>query len=244
MSKLCWACAVQGGTTLASAVFGGALRSEVKAAGAPASATLEPCFVVHLDIHPDAVRSVSDALHAFTSPETISGAHMHATGPACSLTDAAHISWTSCTKSWAVCYLPRSVHCRSADRATLARLLLIWLIGRTGRSISDQEPPISMEDQSQCLAVTSCGPMRTLVRDLLSVETSLSVPSVHRCLSREVCACAGYKVRDNSEGVTARKVVQLYALPRILVLHLKRFSYGLTGTGKIHKTVHYGDRLW
>ncbi|KAK9918617.1 hypothetical protein WJX75_005398 [Coccomyxa subellipsoidea] len=116
---------IQGGTTLASAVFGGALRSEVKAAGAPASATLEPCFVVHLDIHPDAVRSVSDALHAFTSPETISG----------------------------------------------------------------------------------------------------------------------YKVRDNSEGVTARKVVQLYALPRILVLHLKRFSYGLTGTGKIHKTVHYGDRL-
>ncbi|BDA47004.1 probable ubiquitin carboxyl-terminal hydrolase 10 at C-terminar half [Coccomyxa sp. Obi] len=117
---------IQGGTTLASAVFGGALRSEVKAAGAPASATLEPCFVVHLDIQPDAVRSVSDALHAFTSPETIHG----------------------------------------------------------------------------------------------------------------------YKVRDGSEPVTARKVVQLYALPRILVLHLKRFAYtGHTGTGKIHKTVHYGDRL-
>lgn len=55
---------------------------------------------------------------------------------------------------------------------------------------------------------------------------------------------AGYKVRDNSEGVTARKVVQMYQLPRILVLHLKRFSYGLSGTGKIHKIVHYGERLW
>lgn len=64
----------QGGTTLASAVFGGALRSEVKAAGAPASATLEPCFVVHLDIHPETVHSVADALRAFTSAETISGA--------------------------------------------------------------------------------------------------------------------------------------------------------------------------
>jgi hypothetical protein len=35
----------------------------------------------------------------------------------------------------------------------------------------------------------------------------------------------------------------MYQLPRILVLHLKRFSYGLTGTGKIHKLIHYGDHL-
>lgn len=54
---------------------------------------------------------------------------------------------------------------------------------------------------------------------------------------------AGYKVKDGSEGVTARKSVQLWALPRVLVLHLKRFSYGLTGTGKIHKPIAYGDKL-
>ena len=60
--------------TPASDVFGGALRSEVRAQGAPPSATLEPCFLVHLDIHPEPVHSVSDALSAFTSPETISGA--------------------------------------------------------------------------------------------------------------------------------------------------------------------------
>lgn len=64
---------VQGGVTAASVLFGGALRSEVKAQGAPASATLEPCFVVHLDIQSDAVHSVADAMAAFTSPEIISG---------------------------------------------------------------------------------------------------------------------------------------------------------------------------
>jgi len=53
----------------------------------------------------------------------------------------------------------------------------------------------------------------------------------------------GYKVKDNSDAVTARKVVQLYQLPRILVLHLKRFSYTLNGTGKIHKPINYSERL-
>ena len=46
-------------------------------------------------------------------------------------------------------------------------------------------------------------------------------------------------MKDNSEAVTARKVVQLFQLPRILVLHLKRFSYTLNGTGKIHKPINY-----
>lgn len=54
---------------------------------------------------------------------------------------------------------------------------------------------------------------------------------------------AGYKVKDDSAAVTARKVVQLFQLPRVLVLHLKRFSYTLNGTGKIHKPIHYGERL-
>lgn len=65
---------VQGGVTPASDLFGGALRSEVRAQGAPPSATLEPCFLVHLDIHPENVHSITDALSAFTSPETITGA--------------------------------------------------------------------------------------------------------------------------------------------------------------------------
>ena len=64
---------MQGGVTPASDLFGGALRSEVRAQGAPPSATLEPCFLVHLDIHPENVHSITDALTAFTSPETITG---------------------------------------------------------------------------------------------------------------------------------------------------------------------------
>ena len=50
-------------------------------------------------------------------------------------------------------------------------------------------------------------------------------------------------MKDDSNAVTARKVVQLFQLPRILVLHLKRFSYTLNGTGKIHKTINYPERL-
>lgn len=50
-------------------------------------------------------------------------------------------------------------------------------------------------------------------------------------------------MKDSSSAVTARKVVQLFQLPRILVLHLKRFSYTLTGTGKIHRTISYPERL-
>ena len=61
-------------------------------------------------------------------------------------------------------------------------------------------------------------------------------------LSGLLCG-AGYKVKDHSEAVTARKVVQLFQLPRILVLHLKRFAYTLNGTGKIHKPINYGERL-
>ena len=64
----------QGGITPASDLFGGALRSEVRAQGVPPSATLEPCFLVHLDIHSEGVHSITDALGAFTSPETITGA--------------------------------------------------------------------------------------------------------------------------------------------------------------------------
>ena len=76
-----------------------------------------------------------------------------------------------------------------------------------------------------------------------SAEQSAMLSS--SCMECSACWCgdAGYKVKDDSNAVTARKVVQLYQLPRILVLHLKRFSYTLNGTGKIHKTINYPERL-
>ncbi|KAE9620198.1 putative ubiquitinyl hydrolase 1 [Lupinus albus] len=56
-----------------SAIFGGQLRSLVRAKGNKASATVQPCLLLHLDIHSDAVHTIEDALHLFSTPETIEG---------------------------------------------------------------------------------------------------------------------------------------------------------------------------
>ena len=51
---------------------------------------------------------------------------------------------------------------------------------------------------------------------------------------------ADYKVWDDSAKVRASKCVQLYRLPSVLVLHLKRFTHGMSaGTGKLHKRVRF-----
>ncbi|XP_078171591.1 ubiquitin-specific protease 24 [Carex rostrata] len=56
-----------------SAIFGGQLRSVVKAAGNKASATVQPFLLLHLDIFPDAVHTIEDALRFFSAPETLEG---------------------------------------------------------------------------------------------------------------------------------------------------------------------------
>ncbi|XP_010921908.1 ubiquitin carboxyl-terminal hydrolase 24 isoform X2 [Elaeis guineensis] len=56
-----------------SAIFGGQLRSVVKATGNKASATVQPFLLLHLDIFPDAVHTIKDALHLFSAPETLEG---------------------------------------------------------------------------------------------------------------------------------------------------------------------------
>ena len=59
-----------------------------------------------------------------------------------------------------------------------------------------------------------------------------------------VCVPADYKVRDDGAKGRASKCVQLYRLPRVLVLHLKRFTHGLSaGTGKLHKPVRFDATL-
>ncbi|OAY73151.1 Ubiquitin carboxyl-terminal hydrolase 24 [Ananas comosus] len=56
-----------------SAIFGGQLRSVVKARGNKASATVQPFLLLHLDIFPGAVQTIEDALHLFSAPENLEG---------------------------------------------------------------------------------------------------------------------------------------------------------------------------
>ncbi|KAK9807533.1 hypothetical protein WJX72_001859 [[Myrmecia] bisecta] len=71
------------------------------------------------------------------------------------------------------------------------------------------------------------------------------VASLADALSRH-CApetIEDYKWKDGVEGATATKTVTLLRLPQILVIHLMRFSYGLTGTGKVHKALRFDTTL-
>ncbi|XVF40826.1 hypothetical protein PTKIN_Ptkin01aG0147400 [Pterospermum kingtungense] len=56
-----------------SDIFGGQLRSVVKARGNKASATVQPFLLLHLDIHPEVVHTIGDALHLFSAPEYLEG---------------------------------------------------------------------------------------------------------------------------------------------------------------------------
>ncbi|TVT98016.1 hypothetical protein EJB05_10715 [Eragrostis curvula] len=56
-----------------SAIFGGQLQSVVKATGNKASATVQPFLLLHLDIFPDHVQTLDDALRLFSTPESLEG---------------------------------------------------------------------------------------------------------------------------------------------------------------------------
>ncbi|KAD4384473.1 hypothetical protein E3N88_24641 [Mikania micrantha] len=65
-----------------SEIFGGQLRSVVKARGNKPSATIQPFLLLHLNICPDPVHTIEDALHLFSAPETLEGYRASSAGKA------------------------------------------------------------------------------------------------------------------------------------------------------------------
>ncbi|EOA16186.1 hypothetical protein CARUB_v10004326mg [Capsella rubella] len=65
-----------------SDIFGGQLKSVVKAQGSKASATVQPYLLLHLDIHPEGVLRIEDALLLFSAQEDLEGYKASVTGKA------------------------------------------------------------------------------------------------------------------------------------------------------------------
>ncbi|MCE3217197.1 Ubiquitin carboxyl-terminal hydrolase 24 [Datura stramonium] len=65
-----------------SEIFGGQLKSVVKAKGNKASATVQPFLLLHLNIYPELICSIEDALRMFSAPEALEGYRTSASGKA------------------------------------------------------------------------------------------------------------------------------------------------------------------
>lgn len=100
----------QGGETLATAMFGGATRSEVRTGGAaPASATLQPFTHLQLDILPPHVNSLADAFEFFIAAEDIEGASLDFSAACLSAcATSVFLSRTTCLRHMA--WSDRSLH--------------------------------------------------------------------------------------------------------------------------------------
>lgn len=54
---------------------------------------------------------------------------------------------------------------------------------------------------------------------------------------------ADYKLKKDGPSVPASLRTLFYTLPRLLIVHLSRFTYDASGNAKVHKPVQYDAHM-
>ncbi|KAG6533442.1 ubiquitin carboxyl-terminal hydrolase 24-like isoform X1 [Zingiber officinale] len=81
-------------------------------------------------------------------------------------------------------------------------------------------------------------PFLLLHLDIFSESVNTIEDALHLFAASE--SLEGYRISDGSAGsVSASKSVKIQQLPKIMILHLMRFSYGSRGSTKLHKPVRF-----
>lgn len=60
---------------------------------------------------------------------------------------------------------------------------------------------------------------------------------------REINPLTDYKLKKDGPSVSATLRTMFYLLPRLLIVHLSRFTYTALGNSKVHKHIHFGSKL-
>ncbi len=66
---------------------------------------------------------------------------------------------------------------------------------------------------------------------------------VFRLAYEDFMSDADYKLKKDGPSVSATLRTLFYTLPRLLIVHLSRFTYTATGQGKVHKRVQFDAHM-
>ena len=89
---------------------------------------------------------------------------------------------------------------------------------------------------------TTIQPFLLLPLDILPEAVHTIEDALHFFSSPE--SLEGYRISASKAGVvSARKVVKLQTLPKVLILHLMCSNFGITGNGKLHKPIHFSPEI-